>query len=141
LGLTIPLTPFGAFLVNFLKKDARNMQVSSRRVEGVLLLHLEGQINGNNATSLEQELKASIEQERHGIALDFTEVDYISSAGLRVVLWLSKQLLQRDRSGALALYGLRENVMGIFEMCGFTDILTIVESQEEALEKIKSALA
>jgi stage II sporulation protein AA (anti-sigma F factor antagonist) len=108
-------------------------------MEGALLLHLAGQINGNNATSLEQNLKTHVDQTHYRIALDFAEVDYISSAGLRVVLWLAKQV--QTHAGALALYGLRRNILDIFEMCGFTDILTIVESQEDALEKIRSTPA
>jgi stage II sporulation protein AA (anti-sigma F factor antagonist) len=70
------------------------------------------------------------------IVLDFSGVDYISSAGLRVVLWLAKRL--KEHAGALALYGLRKNVLDIFEMCGFVDILTIVENREAALAKIQS---
>jgi stage II sporulation protein AA (anti-sigma F factor antagonist) len=106
-------------------------------VDDVLLLSLEGQINGNNAASLEQNLKTHVDQAVYRIALDFSGVDYISSAGLRVVLWLAKQL--REYTGALALCGLRKNVLEIFEMCGFVDFLTIVESREAALAKIKSA--
>jgi stage II sporulation protein AA (anti-sigma F factor antagonist) len=113
------------------------MQVSTEMFDDVLLLSLEGQINGNNATGLEQNLKSYVDKALYRIVLDFSGVDYISSAGLRVVLWLAKQI--REHAGALALYGLRKNVLEIFEMCGFVDFLTIVESREAALAKIKSA--
>jgi stage II sporulation protein AA (anti-sigma F factor antagonist) len=113
------------------------MQVSAEMIDDVLLLSLEGQINGNNATVLEQNLKAHVDEAQYRIVLDFSGVDYISSAGLRVVLWLAKQL--REHAGALALFGLRKNVLEIFEMCGFVDFLTIVESREAALAKIESA--
>ncbi|MDR0441544.1 MAG: STAS domain-containing protein [Candidatus Accumulibacter sp.] len=113
------------------------MQISDETVDGVLLLAIEGQINGNNATSLEQNLCVHLDKAAYRIALDFSGVDYISSAGLRVVLWLAKRL--EDHAGALALFGLRKNVLEIFEMCGFTDMLPIVENRKAALEKIKSA--
>jgi stage II sporulation protein AA (anti-sigma F factor antagonist) len=113
------------------------MQAPAEMFDDVLLLSLEGQINGNNATGLEQNLKTHIDEGRHKIVLNFSGVDYISSAGLRVVLWLAKRL--REHAGALALYGLRKNVLEIFEMCGFVDFLTIVDSREAALAKIKSA--
>jgi stage II sporulation protein AA (anti-sigma F factor antagonist) len=106
-------------------------------VDDVLLFSIEGQINGNNAMLLEQNLQAHVDKASYRIALDFSGVDYISSAGLRVVLWLAKQL--REHAGALALFGLRQNVLEIFEMCGFVDILPIVENREAALAKIKSA--
>jgi stage II sporulation protein AA (anti-sigma F factor antagonist) len=113
------------------------MQVSTEMVGNVLLISLEGQINGNSATGLEQNLKTHIDKAVYKIALDFSGVDYISSAGLRVVLWLAKQV--KEHAGALALYGLRKNVLEIFEMCGFVDFLTIVERREDALAKIESA--
>jgi stage II sporulation protein AA (anti-sigma F factor antagonist) len=113
------------------------MQASGEMVDDVLLLSIEGQINGNNAASLEQNLRAYVDKALYRIALDFTGVDYISSAGLRVVLLLAKQL--KEHAGALALFGLRKSVLDIFEMCGFVDILTIVKSREDALAKIKSA--
>jgi stage II sporulation protein AA (anti-sigma F factor antagonist) len=106
-------------------------------VDDALLLSMEGQINGNNATSLEQKLKTQLDQSLYRIVLDFSGVDYISSAGLRVVLWLAKEI--RKHAGALALCGLRKNVLEIFEMCGFVDFLTIVENREAALTRIKSA--
>ncbi|MDR0674383.1 MAG: STAS domain-containing protein [Zoogloeaceae bacterium] len=113
------------------------MQISSETTNEALFLSIEGQINGNNATNLEARLRAHVDQASYRIALDFSGVDYISSAGLRVVLWLAKQL--QDHAGALALYGLRQNVLEIFDMCGFVDILTIVENRETALEKIRPA--
>ena len=113
------------------------MQISSVTTNEALLLSIEGQINGNNATSLEACLRDHVDKAAYRIALDFSGVDYISSAGLRVVLWLAKQL--QDHAGALALYGLRQNVLEIFDMCGFVDILTIVENREAALEKIRPA--
>jgi stage II sporulation protein AA (anti-sigma F factor antagonist) len=106
-------------------------------MDGVLLLSIEGQINGNNAVELEQHLRSCVDKAMYRIALDFSGVNYISSAGLRIVLWLAKQL--QDHDGRLALYGLRPNVLEIFEMCGFTGILTIVDDREAALAKIRAA--
>lgn len=113
------------------------MQVSTEMLDDVLLFSLVGQINGNNATSLEQNLKAQVDEGLYRIVLDFSGVDYISSAGLRVVLWLAKQI--KEHAGVLVLCGLRKNVLEIFEMCGFVDFLTIVDNREAALAKIQSA--
>jgi stage II sporulation protein AA (anti-sigma F factor antagonist) len=60
-------------------------------------------------------------------------VDYISSAGLRVVLLLAKKLAD---GGALVLFGLQQGVYEVFEMCGFVDILTIAKTRDEALSKL-----
>jgi stage II sporulation protein AA (anti-sigma F factor antagonist) len=120
-----------------LKRGIHKMQISSETTNEALFLSIEGQINGNTATSLEACLRDHVDKAACRIALDFSGVDYISSAGMRVVLWLAKTL--QDRGGALALYGLRQNVLEIFDMCGFVDILTIVETREAALEKIRPA--
>jgi stage II sporulation protein AA (anti-sigma F factor antagonist) len=101
----------------------------------ILLIALEGQINGSNATELEKNLLAYVEKGERRIVLDFSRVDYISSAGLRVVLFLAKHL--SGNAGTLVLYGLQKNVFEIFDMCGFIEILTVVDTRETALAKFQ----
>jgi stage II sporulation protein AA (anti-sigma F factor antagonist) len=115
------------------------VHLSCETIDDVLLIALEGQINGSNAADVEQNLRAQVDKGARRIALDFSRVDYISSAGLRVVLFLAKQL--SGNAGALALYGLQKNVFEIFEMCGFIEILTVVDSREAALAKVRQATA
>ncbi|MDR0354933.1 MAG: STAS domain-containing protein [Deltaproteobacteria bacterium] len=111
------------------------MQASDEIVDDALLIRLEGKITGNNAPNLEQSFKTHVEEGRHKIALDFTAVEYISSAGLRVILWLAKQL--KSKPGGLVLFGVQKSVMDIFKMCGFVELLPFFESREAALEKLK----
>jgi stage II sporulation protein AA (anti-sigma F factor antagonist) len=108
--------------------------LSHEVVDNVSLIALAGQINGSNALDLEKDLFAFTEQS-YKIALDFSQVDYISSAGLRVVLLLAKHLTAH--AGTLVLFSLQPSVFAIFEMCGFVDILTIVDTRRAALEKFR----
>ena len=57
-----------------------------------------------------------------GVAFDFSEVEYISSAGLRVLLAAQKVM---NRQGSMKLIGVNSEVMEVFEITGFSDILTI----------------
>lgn len=65
------------------------------------------------------------------VALDFSELDYISSAGLRVLLGAAKQL--RASGGKLGMFGLNQSVREVFEISGFATILPIYKSEAEAL--------
>ncbi len=86
-----------------------------------LTLAIQGRIDTTTAPQLEAELRRSVS----GITrlyLDFTEVEYISSAGLRVLLSAQKVM---NRQGELVVGHVNEAVMDVFEVTGFSDILTI----------------
>jgi anti-anti-sigma factor len=65
------------------------------------------------------------------VALDFTKLDYISSAGLRVLLGAAKTLLASG--GSLGIFGLNPSVREVFEISGFSTILAVYPSEAEAL--------
>ena len=68
------------------------------------------------------------------LLLDFTDVDYLSSAGMRLLLSATKKL--KAREGVLLLSGVGEEVMEIIKMAGFEKILAIFSSEKEALERL-----
>ena len=83
---------------------------------------LEGRLDTTTAPELEKELEGTL----NGITeltLDFAELAYISSAGLRVLLSAQKVM---NRQGSMKVTNVNETIMEIFEVTGFTDILTIV---------------
>ena len=82
---------------------------------------LEGRLDTVTAPELEAELKASLDQIT-SLVLDFEKLDYISSAGLRVLLSAQKQM---NKQGEMKVCRVNETIMEIFEVTGFTDILTI----------------
>ncbi len=86
------------------------------------IVSLEGRLGTVTAPELEKELHAL----RPGLTelkLDFAKLDYISSAGLRVLLSAQKVM---NKQGEMTLTNGSETVMEIFEVTGFSDILTIV---------------
>ncbi|MGN0597372.1 MAG: STAS domain-containing protein [Ruminiclostridium sp.] len=84
-------------------------------------LAIVGRLDTNTAPQLEAELKQSIEGTRK-LVLDFTKLDYVSSAGLRVILAAQKQM---NKQGSMVITNVKPTVMEVFEITGFADILTI----------------
>ena len=82
---------------------------------------LEGRLDTVTAPELEKELQASLDGVTE-LRLDFEKLDYISSAGLRVLLSAQKQM---NAQGSMKLYHVNETIMEIFEVTGFSEILTI----------------
>lgn len=82
---------------------------------------VEGRIDTTTAPQFEREIGAALTGVTD-VVLDFEKVEYISSAGLRVILSLQKTM---NKQGTLKLKHPNEVLMEIFEVTGFTDILTI----------------
>ena len=93
----------------------------NKSLEGsALSIALEGRLDTTTAPELEQEIKALDGVET--LTMDFAGLDYISSAGLRVLLSAQKQMSKR---GGMKVVNVSELVMEVFEVTGFSDILTI----------------
>lgn len=86
-----------------------------------LTLALEGRLDTTTAPQLEAEVKDSLTGVSE-LILDFTALEYISSAGLRVVLSAQKAM---NKQGRMVVRGVNEYVMEVLEVTGFSDILTI----------------
>ena len=86
-----------------------------------LTITLTGRLDTTTAPQLEAELNASLPGVE-SLALDFASLEYLSSAGLRVLLAAQKQM---NRQGSMKLVHVNEIVKEIFEVTGFLDILTI----------------
>ena len=88
---------------------------------GKALFTLEGRLDTVTAPELEQEFKAALEGVSE-LTLDFEKLEYISSAGLRVLLSAQKTM---NKQGEMKLIHVSETILEIFEVTGFQDILTV----------------
>ncbi|MBR6207404.1 MAG: STAS domain-containing protein [Oscillospiraceae bacterium] len=88
---------------------------------GKALFALEGRLDTTTAPELEKELRDSIDGVS-ALTLDFTDLEYISSAGLRVLLAVQKIM---NKQGEMKVSHVNETIMEIFEVTGFSDILSI----------------
>ena len=99
------------------------MDVSEERDGDVVIVRLAGRLDSGAASSAEERLSATLTGEPPRLAIDMSGLVYISSAGLRVLLVLAKQVQQRK--GKIALGGLAENVREVFAVSGFDTIFAI----------------
>ena len=97
------------------------LNIEKTRQDDALTLTLTGRLDTATAPELEEVLRNGLEGVR-SLLLDFTGLDYISSAGLRVLLGAQKVM---NRQGEMKLRGVNETITEIFDITGFTDILTI----------------
>ena len=86
-----------------------------------LTMVLEGRLDTTTAPQLENELKDALD-EADTLVLDFSKLEYISSAGLRVLLSAQKVM---NRKGGMTIRHVNDVIMEIFEVTGFIDILNI----------------
>ena len=97
------------------------MKIEKIANDGELTVKLSGRLDTNTSPVLEEELKTALDGVED-LVFDFHELDYISSAGLRVLLSTQKIM---NRQGSMKLIGVSDVIMEIFEVTGFNDILTI----------------
>lgn len=99
------------------------MDIQKARSEEKIILAISGRLDTTTAAQLQEALIPSFDEAKQ-VEIDFTELAYVSSAGLRVLL--SAQKTAKAKGAALVLKNVSEEVMEVFKMTGFSDILTIV---------------
>ncbi len=93
-----------------------------KNLEGnTLTLAVEGRLDTTTAPGFESEITSSIDGIT-SLILDFKNLQYVSSAGLRVILSAQKTM---NKQGEMKIVNVNEEIMSVFEITGFTDILTI----------------
>lgn len=107
------------------------MSITFETAEQAIVASLQGRLDSTNSPAVEAELVTRVGA--GGFVLDFTRLDYISSAGLRVVLVVAKRLKQAG--GSLVLVGLQPHIRDVFEISGFLGILDVAPTRAEALAR------
>ena len=97
------------------------MNIAKKLEDKKLTISIDGRLDTSTAPELDEELKASLGGIEE-LIMDFTGMEYISSAGLRVLLSAQKAM---NAQGEMLVTGANETVMEIFDITGFSDILTI----------------
>lgn len=97
------------------------MNINTKMENGMLLVMLEGRLDTGSAPQLEGVLKEKLQGVTE-LVMDFQELAYISSAGLRVLLSAMKLM---KKQGSMVVRNVNETVMEVFEITGFADMLTI----------------
>ena len=107
------------------------MAFELRPVGTVQVLRLSGRLDSASSPELERSLRDALAGGR--LVVDLSALDFISSAGLRVLLLAAKQLRAATPPGRLVMAGVRGNVREVFEMSGFLTLFPVADSVDAAV--------
>jgi anti-anti-sigma factor len=112
----------------------KTMELTTRTEKSAVVVTIKGRVDATTAPELEKGISDQIDSGVNTLILNMTELDYISSAGLRVVLLTAKKL--KSQQGDLLLAGLQGPVYEVFEISGFTAIFNMFDTEEAALAQV-----
>ena len=98
------------------------MQVTETRDGDTIQLNVEGRVDTTTAPTLQQSILGAFQKGKH-VIIDFAKVEYVSSAGLRALLLGQKTAT--SKGGSMRILNVCASVKQVFEMSGFSKILTI----------------
>src|SRR5262245_23879663 len=107
------------------------MEIVEARWSSGLVLGFRGRLDVDNSTLVQEKLLALIKQGYIRLALDLSQLEYISTAGLRVLLAALKSV--KSFRGGIVLFGLRDYIKRILEIAGFTVLFPMYATEDEAL--------
>ena len=111
------------------------MDINTERDGATLIAKAGGRVDGTNASEFQDALKNVITPSDEAVILDFEELSYISSAGLRVILLTAKDM--RTANVKFAVCSLSQSVRDVFTISGFDQIIDIHDSQQSAITAVK----
>ena len=92
------------------------MEIPSDRIDNTLILKPGGRVDGQNALEFQSAIDSAIDATNDSVILELSELSYISSAGLRVILLLAKTL--RSRNVQFSMCSISDTVKDVFEISG-----------------------
>jgi anti-anti-sigma factor len=107
------------------------VEIAVRNEGEVRVIDFEGNLETSTAAEAESEINRVIDEGASQLLINFEKLNYISSAGLRVLLATAKKL--KPASGELKICNLNATVQEVFDISGFSSILSVAATEEEAL--------
>jgi anti-sigma B factor antagonist len=108
------------------------MEIIEENQGGVNIFKLNGRLDSNTSQGFEKKIFQAIEDGSNSMIIDFKDLEYISSAGLRVILKATKALKREE--GKMMLCDMQDYVKEVFEIAGFDSFLAIVGTMDDALQ-------
>jgi anti-anti-sigma factor len=110
------------------------MNLEQEQCSDILILRPCGRLDSSSSPELERVVTEQLEAGVQRLVFDLSSLDYISSAGLRVILLAGKKL--RASKGKLVLVGLQTMVREVFDMSGFLSLFAITATLDEGVAKV-----
>jgi len=111
---------------------AIGIKIEVEEVDGKVVVHIDGRLDAPSTPILEKKLNLLIDEGKFDLLLDFSKVEYLSSAGMRLLLSASKKIKLKD--GKIVIFSVHDDVMDIIKLAGFDKILNICRTEQEALQ-------
>ena len=108
------------------------MEIIEENHGGINIFKLSGRLDSNTSQGFEKKIFQAIDDGSKNMIIDFKDLDYISSAGLRVILKATKALKREE--GKMMLCDMQDYVKEVFEIAGFDSFLPIVGTMDDALQ-------
>jgi anti-anti-sigma factor len=108
------------------------MKIAAEEIGPITVLRFEGNLDTNTAPEAQERFDQLIGDGAKKLLVDFKTLDYISSAGLRVLLATAKRL--GGEGGSLRICHLNDTVREVFDISGFSTIFSVFDTEAEALE-------
>jgi anti-sigma B factor antagonist len=113
-------------------REETNMEITTTQFKRCDLVKASGRINSQTAPQLAEAFKAIEDENRYRLVFDMSQVDFISSAGLRVMIDVQKTCKQENR-GEMVLAQVPERVYETLDLAGFVDLFRIYDQVVEAV--------
>lgn len=110
------------------------MNVTVDKRGNTAILRCDGRLDATTSTQLEASILSVIEKEEKNLLLDFSKVEYLSSAGMRLLLSTTKKM--RSVGGKLVIFAMHDDVMEIIRLAGFEQILKICHDEDQAIAQL-----
>ncbi len=113
-------------------RSENTLSVQTERNDEAVIVCPVGRVDGSNVEILECAVREQIEAGEKSLVFDLAGLNYVSSAGLRVLLVTARRL--QAEGGTTRFCGLSESIAHIFEISGFSSILAVYDSRDDALQ-------
>jgi anti-anti-sigma factor len=110
------------------------MEINEERKTDMVILGLTGKLDATTAKTFEDKILAEIDSGDRRFVIDLSQLDYVSSSGLRIFLLAAKRL--HSAGGKIVLCSLKEHVRQVFDLAGFSSLLSVYGSRDEALKAL-----
>jgi anti-sigma B factor antagonist len=116
--------------------DNAKFNIKIEENDGLNFLYLSGYLDAHTAPKLEDKISDIINTGNYDIIVNFSGLEYISSAGLGVFMAFIEEI--RDKNGDIKLTEMNEKVFSVFDLLGFPMLFDIEKTDQEAADKFKS---
>lgn len=120
-------------IANISEESMVDVDIQEDKKGEVLILRMKGRLDAVSSPSAEKKVFEYINNGQYKLVLDFVGVDYLSSAGMRMLLSATKKL--KSLSGKLIICSIATNVMDVLKMSGFDHVLELTKTEEDAIHK------